>query len=127
LSCILISVNIASILIFFCCFLFFNTFLWQFLVVAADVELLNFVVFNILFSHLTRKNVANHVGQQPTNIPASEAYLPAFYAPSTVNSGLPAMPFPYMSTGIADTWSTNSASLVPNTNGACSAMAELLL
>ena len=44
-----------------------------------------------------------------------------------MNSGLPAMPFPYMSTGIADTWSTNSASLFPNTNGAFSAMPEQML
>jgi hypothetical protein len=72
------------------------------------------------------QNIANHVGQQH-NITASETYLPAFYAPSTVNSGLPAMPFPYMSTGIADTWSTNSASLFPNTNGAFSAMPDQML
>ncbi|XP_028406040.1 YTH domain-containing family protein 1-like [Dendronephthya gigantea] len=69
-------------------------------------------------------NIGNHVGQ-PTN--ASEAYLPAFYAATTVNSGLPPMPFPYMSTGMADTWSTNSASLFPNTNGAFPSMPDQML
>lgn len=56
-----------------------------------------------------------------TNSVAAETYLPTFYAPSTVNSALPPMPFSYLSTGIADTWSSSSASLFPNTNGAFSA------
>lgn len=73
------------------------------------------------------KNIGNHIGQQPTSIAVSENYLPAFYAPSNVNSGLPTMPFSYMGTGIADTWSTNSTSLFPNTNGAFSSMPDQML
>lgn len=52
---------------------------------------------------------------------SAENFLPTFYATSSVNSGLPPMPFPYLSTGIADTWSTSSGSLFPNANGAFSA------
>lgn len=67
------------------------------------------------------QNIGNHVPPQPNIMTTGSEYLPTFYAPSSVNSALPPMPFPYLSTGIGDTWSTNTPSLFPNSNGAFSA------
>lgn len=80
-----------------------------------------------LYMFFLSKNIGNHIVHQPGNMTPSENYLPAFYAPSTVNTGLPAMTFPYMAGSIADAWSTNGTSLFPNTNGAFSAMQDQML
>lgn len=51
---------------------------------------------------------------QLTSTIAGDTYLPPYYTSSTSNTGVPAMPFPYLNTGIGDgTWS--SPTLNPNT------------
>jgi hypothetical protein len=89
-----------------------------------------------LHSSWTEKLDENTLNSHPrdNHLPSSiagDTYLPPYYTSSSSNTGVPAMPFPYLNTGIGDgTWSSptlNPNTLFPSTGFSVSNGGEQLL